>query len=140
MWHRRCSGALNLKDKQGNDFNPTTKTQFKTWLRGASASNMAYMLSVQLAAMKLNVETLLDDTAVDPDALIYAPGTMSANALGYATVGDIMLEAHAALAADGYTPKGDPNRAYQERLKNALDNANNNKTFVQQDPCAFSFA
>ena len=132
--------ALNLKDKQGNDFNPTTKTQLKTWLRGASASNMAYMLSAQLAAMKLNVETLPDDTAVDPDALIYAPGTMSANTLGYATVGDIMLEANAALAADGYTPKGDPNRAYQERLKNALDNANNNKTFVQQDPCAFSFA
>jgi hypothetical protein len=34
---------------------------------------------------------------------------------------------------------GSPYRAYQQALKNALDKANNNLTFVQSTPCAFSF-
>ena len=97
---------------------------------------MAYMLSAQLAAMELNVF----NGKVDGNALIYAPGTTSANALGFATVNAIMDEANAALLADGYTLAGDPNRTVQGALKNALDNANNNKNFVQTTPCAFSFA
>ena len=44
---------------------------------------MAYMLSAQLAAMRLNVLNGL----VNASALIYAPGTNSANpATGFATV------------------------------------------------------
>ena len=43
-------------------------------------------------------------------------------------------EADAALAADGQTPAGDPNRAYQEGLKDALEGANKNLTFVQAGP------
>ena len=30
-------------------------------------------------------------------------------------------------------------RSYQEALKNALDAANNNRTFVQATPCVFTF-
>jgi hypothetical protein len=97
------------------------------------------MLSAQLAVMKLNVETLPDYIAVDSEALIYTPGTYIANILGYTTVGDIIIEANAALATDGYTPKGDLHRLYQMVLKNALDYANSNKVFVQSSPCAFSF-
>jgi len=50
-----------------------------------------------------------------------------------------MAAADAALAADGYTPSGDPNRAGQECLKNVLDDANNNKNFTQSSPCTFTF-
>jgi hypothetical protein len=51
-----------------------------------------------------------------------------------------MAEANAALGANGLTVAGSADRAYQEALKNALDKANNNLTFVQSAPCAFTFA
>ncbi|MGQ0795297.1 MAG: hypothetical protein ACT4N5_03835 [Nitrosopumilaceae archaeon] len=136
--------ALNLRSGGGADFDPalvppallsTAKSQFRSWILSASATNMAYMLSAQLAAMELNVF----NGKVDGNSLIYAPGTTSANALGFATVNAIMNEANAALLADGLTLAGDPNRPVQTALKNALDNANNNKNFVSPTPCAFSF-
>jgi hypothetical protein len=127
--------ALNLVDASGSAFNPTSYAAFRTWLLNASATNMAYMLSAQLAAMKLNVFNGL----VSGTALIYAPGTGVANAAGFATVNAVIGAADAALGSDGYTPSGDANRTLQEALKNALDNANNNYSFVQSSPCAFSF-
>jgi hypothetical protein len=128
--------SLNLRNKDGSDFDPQTCESFKIWLKRANAVNMAYMLSAQLAAMELNVS----HGFVDGSALIYAPGTNSANSLGFATVHAVMNEANTELGKNGYTPAGNENRNYQERLKDVLDNANNNQTFVQPTPCAFSFA
>jgi hypothetical protein len=93
------------------------------------------MLSAQLAAMELNLEAGF----VAPGALIYAPGTNSANGLGFATVGAAVAEAEAELCSHATAFAGDPNRSYQEALKNALDKANNNLTFVQPTPCPFTF-
>lgn len=61
-------------------------------------------------------------------------GAASANAGAFASVGDLTVEADAALAAEGNTPSGDPNRAYQEELKDAIEGANKNLTFVQAGP------
>jgi hypothetical protein len=122
--------ALNLRNANGSDFNPTSKTQLKSWLLNATATNMAYMLSAQLAAMKLNVL----HGFVNPNALIYAPGASSANPLGFATVNAVMAEADAELGLHGVTISGGIGsafRSYQEALKNALDKANNNTNFVQ---------
>ncbi len=127
--------ALNLRNAAGAHFDPANNIAFRTWLLGAKAANMAYMLSAQLAAMELNVFNGL----VNPNALIYAPGTMSANALGFATVGAVMAEANNELGLHGLTLGGSPYRTYQGALKNALDNANNNLNFVSPTPCAFSF-
>ena len=85
--------ALNLRNANGSHFNPTTYAQFKTWILNATATNMAYMLSAQLAAMKLNVL----NGFVDGAAVIYAPGTNSANAAGFAKVSDVIAEADAEL-------------------------------------------
>jgi len=126
---------LNLRNANGAPYDPANKTAFRTWLLGANATNMAYMLSAQLAAMSLNIH----NGFVDGDALIYAPGTMSANPLGFATVNAVMAEADAELGLHGTAYAGDAWRSYQEALKSALDNANNNMTFVQPQPCAFSF-
>jgi len=126
---------LNLRNADGSAFDPVAYAPFRTWLLGANATNMAYMLSAQLAAMELNVFNV----KVDGGALIYAPGTTSANALGYATVGEVMAEANAELGLHGLTGSDSPYRAYQEALKDALDEANNNLTFVQPTPCPFSF-
>ena len=122
--------GLNLRTAGGGDFDPTSYQAFRTWLLGATATNMAYMLSAQLAAMELNVEAGF----VSGSALIYAPGTTSANVNGFATVNAVMAEANTELGLHGLTLSGSPYRSYQEALKNALDNANNNLTFVQPGP------
>lgn len=128
--------SLNLRSEDGSNFDLGNYTSFRTWLVKARAVNMAYMLSAQLAAMELNVF----NGFVSGDSLVYAPGTTSSNALGFATIADLMAEANAELGLHGLVLSGSPFRAYQEALKNALDNANNNTGFVQSTPCPFTFA
>ena len=136
--------ALNLVDADGTAFDPTfygdKDTGFKGWLQGANATNMAYMLSAQLAAMKLNVlaglaETPQFDEFVDGDALVYAPGVPGANAAGFISVNDLITAADVELGNNPYTPADDPNRDLQETIKDALDSANNDLTFVSPEPC-----
>ena len=118
--------VLNLKNATGGNFDPGTYPVFRTWLLGANASNMAYMLSAQLAAMELNVEAGL----VNGNSLVWT-GTQ------FLTVNQLMALANTELGLHGYTLAGNPNRAYQEYLKNALDKANNNMNFVQGTPCSY---
>ena len=125
--------ALNLWQvggkKAGNvpvaEFNPTTKAQVKTFLSTGNAVDMRVMLSVQLAAMELNVF----NGKVSGGALV------DGGSLGTINVNKLMNDANNALMI-GSTAT----RAELEALKNALDYANNNKNFVQSVPCAFSFA
>ena len=127
--------GLNLVKADGTAFDPASYAALKTWLLNATATNMAYMLSAQLAAMKLNV--LADGAGlpgfVDGDALVYAPGLLATD---FISISDLIAAADASLLADGYTPAGDGNRSMQEKIKNALDDANNNKNFVCQVPCS----
>lgn len=123
--------GLNLVGGAGAAFNPTTYAPLRTWLLNATATNMAYMLSAQLAAMKLNVLTEF----VDGDALVYAPGVPGANTAGFISISDLMKAANDELGLHPNTPAGDPNRSIQETIKNALDDANNNKNFVCPGPC-----
>jgi hypothetical protein len=128
--------SLNLRTASGANFDPATYDAFRTWLLGAKAKNMAYMLSAQLAAMELNVEAGF----VSGSAVIYAPDTNSADALGFTTVSALMAEANTELGLHGLTLSGSAFRAYQAALKDALDDANNNLNFVQATACPFSFA
>jgi hypothetical protein len=105
----------------------TDYATFRTWLLNATATNMAYMLSAQYAAMYLNIN--LGD--VDELSYIYAPGTDSANELGFALLSDVMAEAEAILASTCSILSGDPLRDRAEAVKNAIDKANNNQNFVQ---------
>ena len=122
--------GLNLRNGNGTNFDPATAKTLATWLLNATAVNMAYMLSAQLAAMELNVF----NGFVNGNALIYAPGTTSANAAGFATVNAVMAEANTELGLHGLTVAADATRTYQEALKNALDRGNNNLNFVQPGP------
>jgi len=133
--------SLNLRDAAGANFDPGSYTAFRTWILGADAVNMAYMLSAQLAATDLNVL----NGRVTGTSLVYAPALKSYNVtgetpLGFISINDLIAAANSELGAHGYTPSGNASRAYQEALKNALDDANNNKNFVQTKPCDFSFA
>lgn len=127
--------GLNLYDGSGAAFNPGSYGELRTWLLSGKATNMAYMLSVQMAAAKLNT------TAgwVDAASLVHAPGAIGANAAGFIAMGSLIAEANDALAASPVTRAGMPQRTYQELLKDALDASNNDLNFVQAAPCSFSF-
>jgi hypothetical protein len=126
--------SLNLRKANGTNFDPTSYSGFRSWILSATATNMAYMLSAQLAAMELNV----NNGKVSGGSIIYAPGTTSANSFGFASVSAVMAEANTELGLHGYVVASGPTRTYQEALKNALDKANNNLNFVQSGPCAFT--
>jgi hypothetical protein len=119
--------GLNLRNANGSDFVASSLTAFKNWLLNGNATNMAYMLSVQLAAMSMNVA----EGWVNPSALVYAPGcTGIVNINGFATIGDVMAAANTSLLTNNVTVASGATRTYQEALKNALDKANNNLNFV----------
>lgn len=122
--------ALNLRNANGSSFDPGSKTAYRTWVLNATATNMAYMLSAQMSAAVLNVR----EGFVSDQATIYAPGTTSADALGFARLSDVIAEANASLGTYGLVLSDSAERAHQEALKNALDNANNNTNFVQASP------
>ena len=138
--------ALNLVTGQGTaqDFTGTltqSKTLLNQFLLGANTTNMANMLSAELATMKLNVL----HGFVNGSALVYAPGLSTCgtvtglNSLGFISINDLMTAANQSLLDHPLTQAGSPDRACQETLKNALNDANNNKSFVQSSPCPFSF-
>jgi hypothetical protein len=172
--------GLNLKDSlggtqpNGNDFDPTcyctqgncppnvnpdcpaaNSQALRTWLVNASAKSMAYMLSVQLATMELNVR----QTHVTGGSLVLAglppagcivPGLTAA---GVISIADLMKAANnqytpatPAISGSNHSLYQDPltvasgvARSCQEYMKNALDNANNNLNFIEQTACQATF-
>jgi len=132
--------ALNLMNENGTGFDPADNPSLSTWLREANATNMAYMLSAQLAAMKLNV---LHGFVSGSSFVLAGPNpagcSVPVNGAGFLSVNDLIEDADAELGVDGYTPAGDPERICQEFKKNALDAANNNLNFVQPNPCEATF-
>lgn len=130
--------SLNLRSRDGSDFDPTTYPQFRTWLLRANGANMAYMLSAQLAAMALNVEAGF----VDPGALVFAPELLpfpvpGLDELGFISVGNLTTAANIELGLHGFTPEGTPFEPFQRALKNSLNTANKDETFLQPEPCSF---
>lgn len=133
--------SRNLRNANGSNFDPASYTTFRTWLLDANATNMSYMLSAQMAAMVLNVES----GGVAGGALVYAPQLLpfapvaGLNALGFISINNLLTAANTELGLHGLVLSGSPFRTYQEALKNALDDGNNNENFVQATPCPFSF-
>lgn len=119
--------SLNLVDTNGLPFNPTTYQQFRTWLLGGNANNMAYRLSTHLAAMRLNREAGFVN-----GQRVYVP-------FG-GTINELMILANQSLQSDPFTPPGHSERAYQEQLKDHLDALNNGAQTVLTLPCKRSFA
>lgn len=136
--------ALCLRTATGanQDFTGTlaqNKTTLNSFLLNANATNMANMLSAQLAAMYLNVA----HNKVSGTALVHTGGCGNTGFNGsFITVNDLIGAANDELCAHPKTTVSGPDaayRAHQECLKTALDNANNNLNFVQPTPCSFSF-
>lgn len=104
--------SLNLRRATGADFDPPTNRAYRDWLLAADASNMAYMLSAQLSATVLSVREGFTNGAVLVD------GALSVN--------DVIAYANSLLANPPATT-----RAEMERVKNILDQINNQGAFVQ---------
>jgi hypothetical protein len=126
------AGTVNCPTGVMRNANGTIKTfttnysQFRTWLLSATATNMAYMLSAQLAALKLDVNFgFVDGNAFD--------------LCSSATVNGLITTASDQLCMDGNTVAGNPTRTAQEMLKNCIDAINNNGAVVPVTPCPFSF-
>lgn len=131
--------AANLRNADGSQYDPATAADLGKWLTSAKATNMANMLSAQFTALTNNVAYRTQLSArgvggVSATALIYAPGTRSANAWGVAQVTDVLAEANASLGANALTVSASATRSYQEALKNAIDAANNNLNFLVLTP------
>jgi hypothetical protein len=113
-------GAMNVVDENGDYFTTNDINEYKNWLKGAKATNMAYMLSAQLTAMNFNVRVGF----VGGSCMIDDPN------LGQVTIQSVIQLAIDSLATDPYTPKHHAQRDYQEQLKDALDAANNNQNWL----------
>ena len=104
---------LNLRNADGSDLVLAGPYKdFRNWLLNATATNMAYMLSAQLAATELNVY----NGNVKGTDMVYAPGANGANASGFISVNGLMTEANTELGLHGLTKDGSPDRAYQRRV------------------------
>lgn len=117
--------SLNLVNADGSPFNPTSASQMRSWLLNATAKNMSYMLSVQLAALQLTV----DHGLVNPNStLCEVPGTP--------TIGDVMADANNYLGANPLVLQpsngGDPSiRQAGDALQTLLNEINNNLVSVE---------
>jgi hypothetical protein len=131
-----CTGGGRFVNANGQIHNFTgTYADFKNWLLGANATNMAYMLSAQMA-------TLLLDTHYG--ATIGAPPVVDGNAFdlcSHMTINGLLAAACDSITGAGnqYTLSGNPSRPGQEMLKNCIDKINNNGDVVPATPCSYTF-
>jgi hypothetical protein len=128
--------ALNLRNANGTDRDFTAslsanKTALKNWLLSATATNMAYMLSAQLAATYLNVahgftvpSIIVDGSRTVAQEIDYANSLLANPIVGGPFNGQNGSVTVAASAL----------RTEQERVKNILDKINNGGAFTQPTP------
>jgi len=145
--------SLNLRNATGANYDVSTSTAFSTtyssfrsWILGATATNMAYMLSAQLATMELNVLA----EKVDGSSILFAGAAPAGctvpglSATGFISVSDLMSAANSganySLLSYSNTTASGTARNCQQFMKNALDSANNNRNFVQATPCDVNYS
>jgi hypothetical protein len=172
-WRKQLN-LLNLRNANGTDFDVSNMSAarngndsfanayaaFRTWLLGATATNMAYMLSAQLVTMKfntlylgLNASTMLyvgtgsaintwannsQGSALDANLTSGATtfGLVGPNSLGFISVSNLMSDANTMLLNYYSATAQNAARQYEEALKILLDGANNNLLiFAEPTPC-----
>jgi hypothetical protein len=117
--------TLNLRNANGTDHSfvgANGYADFRNWLLGATATNMAYMLSAQLTALELDV------TYKGVDGLAF-------DLCSSMTLNELMNAANTSLGLYGSTPSGNAQRPIQEMYKTCIDAINNNGPVVPVTPC-----
>jgi hypothetical protein len=128
--------ALNLRNANGTDRDFTgtlaqNKSALNSWLLSASATNMANMLSAQLAATVLDVRhgftngTIpVDGTKTVNDEIAYANSLLANPIVGGTFNGQ----------NGSVTVASSALRTEQDRVKSILDKINNGGSFIQPSP------
>ncbi len=121
----------------GGDFDAAADV-LQDLLIESSDSNMAYILTRQLAAVALNQSAC----GFIDSALVYVEYPMGSGS--YVVLDDLIAEASALIAANPLTPGDDPSvaeaRLAQEQLKDVFDAINNNAVpvyVISPTPCPF---
>ena len=110
-----------------------TYADFRTWLLGANATNMAYMLSAQLATLELDVNYGVPPNKVDGTAF---------DICSHMTINALMTDAKNLLCDPngGLTLAGNPLRGSEQVDKDCMDAINNNGPVVPVQPCSVTFS
>ena len=133
-WRTLLNG-LNLRTANGGLYQvpsgsfSTAYSNFRTWLLGATATNMAYMLSAQLSALELNI------------AYKGVLGS-SYDLCSDMTINQLMTNSSASLLTYPLTTSSsNPSaRAAQEGWKNCIDAINTGGPVIPAQPCDHSGA
>jgi hypothetical protein len=122
---RKANGALYTIPLQPAKFADVYK-EFRTWILAATATNMSYMLSAQLAATQLDIAyNKLDGTNLvnDPDGD------------GWVTINHVVADAIEFLKTHPNTTAAGADRTLAEAYKNIFDSLNNNiQAITPADP------
>ena len=137
---RELLNKSNLRQANGNLFTISggkfadAYKAFRTWILSATATNMSYMLSAQLAATQLDIaynKLNGNDLVLDPKG-------------NWVSINQVVSDAIAFLATHGNTTASGPDRNLAEAYKNIFDHLNNNVqkiTPVEPKYCpAYSFS
>src|SRR5262249_50283467 len=125
--------AVNANGSTHTFFATNGYADFRNWLLGATATNMAYMLSAQLAAMELNVNYGVPPNKVDGNAF---------DLCSHGTINALMLDAKSLLCGPGgnLTLAGNPLRGSEQVDKDCIDALNNNGSVIPVTPCSVTFS
>lgn len=120
--------GYNLVNKNGSSFDPANYTQLRSWLLNADATNMSYMLSVQMAALILNLNYICLSGEWDDYGVVVDDTWKSIN--------DLIDEANGLLGSYPSTLAGHAHRAHLEEYKDIFDDLNNNRMkVIPYNPC-----
>ena len=126
--------TLNSRNPDGSDFDPTTVSQYQSWLTGPGAANMAYQLSEHASALLLNLAHGMTASNAHSDS-----GTNSATLLSYANclLGNPIDSCGGPFAGQNGSVTTIPGalRTEQERVKNLIQQINSRGSFLQPSPC-----
>jgi len=119
-------------DGSGHTFT-SSYSAFRTWLLGGTATNMAYMLSAQLATLELDVNDGVPPNKVDGNAF---------DLCSHMTINALMTDAKTLLCDPngGYTIAGNPLRGSEQVDKDCIDALNNNGPVIPATPCSATFS
>jgi len=135
-----CGGGAVLRNANGTIHTFTgTYADFKNWLLGANATNMAYMLSAQLATLKLDVTY---------GATIGAPPAVNGNAFDLCsneTINQLITDACGLLSTGTCGTTCNPASGSATRIamgtdELCIDAINNNGPVIPVTPCNHSGA
>jgi hypothetical protein len=122
-WRTLLTG-LNLVKANGTAYDISTVVSFatayggfRTWLLNATATNMSYMLSAQMATTRLNIAYM----GFDGSATVFDPVSGT-----WKTINQLIVDANAFLGSNSNTTASGAARTTAEQYKNVFDALNNN--------------